>query len=371
MVRCPGDRRPARLARAATCSVGLLLALSAPGWAQADRLPCAIAAADSLSPSQQRSLRTFAREHAEAMSQGEGAEIDEARRSLLSPFDQCEGVTIGFRLAYGRELARDLRSLRDGPEAHRAVAALLIAGRIGTNEMIDVVRGGLDDARPGVRLAAAAAARTLVRSASPDPVRDRPAIDAMRAALEQLAQETDPRVATILSRAPGEAGGTPRHADAVREIARAMPEIVERFVPGGAGEPAERAAVLEALLIPGRDWLIQLDTGEQSAEVARATVNAAASAIAAAQRALPDALDADEPGDQIEAWARVVGIAESVMLLGVGLLEGDGEPARNTLAPAFEEAADTADPEPFDDAVFNWAARLDRAGLADAARALR
>lgn len=123
-------------------------------------------------------------------------EIKKARDLLLKPLQDAKTVSLAFRREFSGELLALLQSLAKDKNDLKASNALIIAGELATQSVVDILLNGLKDSRSSVRYAAAyGLARLFDACGKHDPAVTPDKLLAIVTALsEQFRKEADPRV---------------------------------------------------------------------------------------------------------------------------------------------------------------------------------
>ncbi len=188
---------------------GVLLvpaALARQGAPIDGRIPCALATQDSLSTADQKVVKDATEASLARLRSADAETSLRGRNEIVEPL-ACNGVTVAFRAAYTQALDSSLRELIRGTDLRLAANALLIAGKLKSSGAVPVLRMGLEDQRPAVRLAAASGFKELLAPplvGLPDRTID-PLLDALA---EALSKETNPNVGDVLVAALDAARGS-------------------------------------------------------------------------------------------------------------------------------------------------------------------
>lgn len=176
--------------------------LAAPAAAQIVSLPPALVSKVSeFTPAEIEQVSTFAIPHLQALGGDDPAARSRARAALADPA-RLPNASVAFRQVYSTRLLPRLRELVQGDEPAKVIAALDVAGAIGSIEGWQLIAPKLNDERLGVRLAASVASRSTLQSVSPrasalNPATANAIIDAVAA---RLVIEPDVQIADSLSR---------------------------------------------------------------------------------------------------------------------------------------------------------------------------
>jgi hypothetical protein len=326
----------------AILAVGLL---ACPTLAAVERLPDGINTTASLSSDQKQQVQRFVADQIERIRTGDAVAVEEGRRSLMSAFEGAE-PSIGFRLEFGRAAAADLRRLATGPDLHRAINAILVAGTCGSSETIDAIAPALTDRRPAIRTAGATALREVIATSTESRVRRDQGAQAVRTVGTALAKESDPIVALAFVAALEPARGTQFHADASTALGAAIGHMA-KSLPGPETDAGIRGA--EAIQRGVSLMFTRLIDPAQAGSITRdyqiAVIGAGAHALGYTARHAPDTIAADNP-DAITALGLLVAAAEQSILFGEARL-ADRAPVSGTLKSSFDQAVSTGDATAF------------------------
>jgi hypothetical protein len=335
-----GGRWALVLAAAAAIGLG-----TPPAIAAVERLPDGLNTTASLSSDQKSQVQRFVAEQFERIRTGDAVAIEEGRRSLMSAFEGAE-PSIGFRLEFGRAGAADIRRLATGPDLHRAINAILVAGSCGSSETIDAITPALADRRPAIRSACATALREVIATSTETRVRRDQGAQAVRTIGAALAKESDPVVALALVAALEPARSTQFHADASMAIGAAIGPLT-KALPGPTTDAAIRG--VEAVQRGVSLMFTRLIDPAQAAGVNRdylvAVVGAGNHALAFAARHAQQTIDDGNP-DAASALGLLVASAEQGILFGEARL-ADRAPESSALKAAFDAGVSSGDATDF------------------------
>ncbi len=220
-----------------------LLLLAAPlAAAQVERLTRDFVSASSISADERDALREWASAQLERLRTGDQPTREQARQSLLSPFDGRAQPSIAFRLEYARAIAPDIRRLVTDDSAPRAIAALLIAGKCGAPEMIDPLERALDDDRASIRGAAAAGLKDVILQVREGQLPGDSGARAADVLLDALADETDLNAASLYMIALAEARDSALHRTVAEGLADALPSLIDNLRPSVTPDTTGRTA---------------------------------------------------------------------------------------------------------------------------------
>lgn len=135
------------------------------GQAIAQTLPPGVSNAPSLAPAQIKQVQEFAQANLAKLKGTSISERETARDELVGALDAA-GISLSFRLAMSNALVPELLRLAPAPDDHTAVNSLRVAQSIGTPQAADVLKSGLEDKRPAVRIASARGLRESIRHAA-------------------------------------------------------------------------------------------------------------------------------------------------------------------------------------------------------------
>lgn len=342
-----------RFARVLGASVALVCAGVAP--AQVERLPEAIVTSSGLSAAEEAQIKQFVQSQFERLRSDDPGTVEDARRSLESPFERDE-PSINFRLAYERSLILEIRPLLNGGigggASQAVISGLLVAGRCGTPQAVDllgeVVAGRHPDA---VRTAAVAGLHEVLRGVPAGRVREEWGREGVRAVGQALADADNAILAKSCVIALSATERQAIHGDAARAIARAIPTLASRLAnQQEIEEPTRWAQVMQLSLRLISTHVLQVG-GRADAEFARSAVEAAGHAMAFAGARMsdagPEALASTGEGAQLAALLKQA--EQLAILAGRGLR---GATARQeALESAWNESLETGDEGAFEDAM--------------------
>ena len=150
-----------RIARMLIAALALA-AMSAPALAQFGTLPRSITETPSVSASQRAEIESFVSGRLEDATENDGLEAAEARRDLATPL-LTPGVSVAFRRAYDNALTPVFGGLDARADAGSAIAALRLAGELGTPDAVARIRSALSHDDLGIRVFAAGRAGRVFR----------------------------------------------------------------------------------------------------------------------------------------------------------------------------------------------------------------
>ncbi|MCK4872357.1 MAG: HEAT repeat domain-containing protein [Phycisphaerales bacterium] len=177
----------------------LLGCLLLPLSAVAQTLPAPIISSQSLDDQARQQLEQFVNAHMDRIASDDFQRRRDGRRALLAPL-QDPSATTAFRLAYSRIATPTLETLTDSDDPSIALGALMVLGRIATDDSVDTLLLSLRNGSPAVRYGAVNGLRqTFDVQVSAVP----PATlwKAVRRLAASLREETDPFVTRAVIRA--------------------------------------------------------------------------------------------------------------------------------------------------------------------------
>jgi len=310
-----------------------------------ERVPDGLTTATELSADQKQQVRKFVTAQVDRIKTGDAQAIEEARKSLMSPFIGAE-PTIGFRLEYGRAGASDLKRLARDKDVQRAINAVLVCGSIGTSEAIDAIADALKDPRPAIRGAGAGALREVIVTSAGSRVRSAQGTQAVKLVGTALATEKNSIAALALVAALEPVKQTEFHADGAAAVGGAMAALVV-VMPAPTSEAGVRGAeaiqrglgILFARMIdPGQASSLNLD-------YYKLVVGAGAHALGYASRHAEDVVG-NPTGDGAAELALVVSAAEQCVLFGEARIKNSA-PEKSSLKDAFDKSVSSGDASGF------------------------
>lgn len=170
--------------------------LALPVAAQTRDLPeNIVTSTESLSGDRLNTVREYASAALRDLRSDRASTRREARARLLRPLT-VDGVSVTFRLGYGRELVPALREMARESEETIAYNALVIAGELATDQASEVLVEHIDDERQAIRYGAAfGLARTFDAVANRAPAITRDQIRRLISLLgERIREEQEPWV---------------------------------------------------------------------------------------------------------------------------------------------------------------------------------
>ncbi len=139
---------------------------AAPAGAQFQAIPCEIVSGQALTGEQNALISSFTSEWSGRLDASEMVERLEARDMLLRPFNECDDVSVAFRVAMGKALQDRLSQLVRSDDERVVYDACQIAGRIGSSETMAPLNQAIRDERASVRAGAAVGFREMLESVS-------------------------------------------------------------------------------------------------------------------------------------------------------------------------------------------------------------
>lgn len=328
----------------------LALALTAPSsLAQVgdDRLPPEIRTATSISSSDSDTLRRFVDRHFESINSADLVGAQRARRALLNIFEEQTSVSIAFRIEFARITQDRIANMVRADDVQAAVFALHLAGKCGTQDLINgPLTSGIRDARAAVRSAAASGLREVFLGSGDAAARRAQAQQAIELLAAALAAEQDAVTAGAIASSLARTVGTPFHGFAAEAVAPAQ-NTLARSLRQKQDEINHWVPALQfATSIQFRRLIDPSAQNQPNFHRSVIEANLATLALISEQ-----ALDQDaELGQQdIERIADLVTAANQTALLATAALTSTS-PGRAELADAFRRSAMSDDPAPFREA---------------------
>lgn len=189
--------------RAAVLALAVAALAASPALAQVDQIPADIVRAQAgLTPDQARSLADYIGRHSGKLDAQDPQDIKADRSALIAPLAEAD-ASPSFRLEYSRAISGKLEQLAKNTRESVAISALVIAGRLGTDNGVAIAESQLARPEPAVRFAAASALATTIdalkrQSPAIQPERIDRTIEIVGKAIDA---ETDPSTLDALVRA--------------------------------------------------------------------------------------------------------------------------------------------------------------------------
>ncbi len=239
-----------RLLRSALLALGLCLA--APAFTLAQTLPAGVAQKSELSSTDTTQLGQWLGVHVPKLSSDDPREIKIARDAILLPLriglaTGGGGVSVSFRVAMQKELARSLPALAEDKRELVAVNALRIMGEIGHASLAPTLSGSLKDPRPGVCYAGLYSIRAMFDAGKTAPAITGATVSQLLGDLKALGRTTtDPRVLDGIILALDAAAAIPESAisnarDDSMETLAAIVQAQSKLI-GASDKPDEMTA---------------------------------------------------------------------------------------------------------------------------------
>lgn len=348
-------------ARVLRPAAALVLTIAVQAHAQPARLPIDFQSKSALTAADESVLGEFVADQVSRLSSDDPEASKAARQALHAPLDERD-ATVVFRLKYGELLEPRLTELARGQRPDVAVNALRLAGRVATAQSERTLRAGLQSTSPAVRFGAAVGYQELLRTVAGgaqtlgDAAVDR-AIDTLRDALKK---ETDAPTAEgmLLALGAGQFTGSGSTLG-VRAQLRACDALTDRFKQLSTDGPGDRGAAWAAAGLRGLDtayrtMLGQLQSGAggaQDAGFATAAGRASGHAMAYARNRLFSLAGDDSAAAERDALRRLVGAAETLLLLADGRNNPGARPQSRDLPAQWDQALTRGEPAWFEKAV--------------------
>lgn len=335
----------------ATFIVGLLaLTLTAPiSHAQVgeDRIAREIRSATSISSSDSELIRRFVDRQFEAINTGDLVAAQRARRALLNIFEEQGAVSIAFRIEFARITQDRIAAMIRGDDVQAAVTALHLAGKCGTQDLINgPLTAGIRDARAAVRSAAASGLREVFLGAGDTAARRAQAQQAIEMLAAALAAEQDAVTAGAIASSLARSVGTPFHGFAAETVAPAQNTLARSLRQKQDSINAWVPALQFATSIQFRRLIDP--SAQNSPTFHRSVIEANLSTLALiSERALDDDTALDP--QSIDRIAELVTASNQTALLATAALTSTS-PGRAELADAFRRSATSDNPAPFREA---------------------
>jgi len=243
-------------------------ALAAPALAQAYSVPAqlqGVVSRQNLDQAATQAVSDYVAPLVRDLRGGEPAAISIAREDLIAPLVASDDISVSFRLTYADALMPTLQALVGGDEVG-AIAAIRIAGELGTGQSVDLLIDALDAESPGVRYAGAQALGATLRLIA----EGNPAVQAERATgvIEVLSDlieaESDPLVVDAGVRAlDAVRNSAPLRQAAIEAAALAMIEQirVRRDRVAADANATEPAASMLRAIVAARGFFIAVGAG--------------------------------------------------------------------------------------------------------------
>ena len=336
----------------ATFILGLLaLTLTAPvshAQVDEDRIARETRSATSISSSDSDTIRRFVDRQFEAINAGDLVAAQRARRALLNIFEEQGAVSIAFRIEFARITQDRIAAMVRGDDVQAAVTALHLAGKCGTQDLINgPLTSGIRDSRAAVRSAAASGLREVFLGAGDTAARRAQAQQAIEMLAAALAAEQDAVTAGAIASSLARSVGTPFHGFAAETIAPAQNTLARSLRQKQDSINAWVPALQFATSIQFRRLIDP--SAQNSPTFHRSVIEANLSTLALiSERALDDDATPLNP-QNIDQFAELVTASNQTALLATAALTSTS-PGRAELADAFRRSATNDNPAPFREA---------------------
>lgn len=323
--------------------------------AQLDTIPAELTQMKTpLSGDQADVVRKYADRYLKQLEEAEGkaenASGDQAKQMLCEPLNRMN-VTTSFRFEYSKALISRVQKLSQSAEATTAIAALVIAGDLATDQALGVIEPQLSAKDEGTRLQAAAAMRRTfeaVKFTDPAVGPDR-LTSALAAVGGALAKETNPHIVYTLTEA-GIAGiriDRAGHEDVRSKAAVMLSDTLGQRIRELAGAVPEQQ-MLYAFVKAATEVRSALGaTGQLDATAAKAAAGFAGDLLLNISKVIEKGGLKAEPSDQNTERAVAVQLAQLseqiVALAQTKLQAGSAQPAPLGLANQLRTGSVQAD----------------------------
>ena len=308
------------------CVVGAcaLLGLGTAASAQVERLPASLASSTQLTIAQEQQIQGFVKAQFARLKSNDVTQVEDARKSLESPFADRESPSIAFRLAYGSQVAIELGPVlrADRGDTGTAVNALLVAGECGTPQTVellgDVLAGKRGPASPAMRAAAVAALHNVIREADAGRVRKDQGEQAVTFIARALAKADNAAFASACVIALGSTERELLHAKAAQQLGIALPELASSLRNAPKIEQPERweQSLQLGIQLIFRYILQAAGAGQMDPSLSKASIESGAQALGFVVTRLRDLGPAGlESTDELSRLLGLTNEAEKLMQL--------------------------------------------------------
>lgn len=313
-----------------------------------DRIPREIRSATSISSSDSDTIRRFIDRQFQAINSADLVASQRARRALLNIFEEQSSVSIAFRIEFARITQDRIAAMVRGDDVQAAVTALHIAGKCGTQDLINgPLTSGIRDSRAAVRSAAASGLREVFLGAGDTAARRAQAQQAIELLAGAFASEQDAVTAGAIASSLTRAVGTPFHGFAAEAVAPAQNTLARSLRQKQDSVNAWVPALQFATSIQFRRLIDP--SAQNPPNFHRSVIEANLSTLALiSARALDD--DASLDQRNIDRMAELITALNQTALLATAALTSTS-PGRAELADAFRRSATSDDPAPFREAL--------------------
>jgi len=314
---------------------------------------CTMATKQAFDAGDQSAIQSLVGSAAGELASEDPAVSQRGRDRLLAPL-QCPGVSVAFRLEYGKAVEPAMAPLVNADSDRVAVNALRVLGELRTSGSIRLLGQALQSNRSVVRFGAASGFRTLL--ASPDAGFPEREIDrALGSLRDALTAERDPLVADAVVVALASTGASP---DARTRAMRMASEAVAlrlkdmRTQHVNAATEAWARIAYRAVFTAQQTLIDDLGRGKTDQDFAKASSLLGGQTLAFARRIATQAGSGIDPVLR-QDLAGAVGSAEALLIFSHNAL------AQNRVPPAdlkglFEVGTGDGNLQPFDNAVAAW-----------------
>ena len=241
------------------------------GWGAPPSSITRLSGNSTFTEEQQAAVRSYAEYWTNelAAASDDRAEVRAIRQRILSPFSGVS-TSPAFRRLYGNAVAAGLEPVLEGDDDHLAVNALIILGKLDTEEalrtLVSYSAAGRRGRTPVLRLTAARSAAETIRHVQVTPISMRQITRAARDLADAAREETEPSVlphqlSAILAADRRDLDEESR-ATARQAFADALANVVDRASADPANGDLERIRLLAAThraLVDVRDHYLRLD----------------------------------------------------------------------------------------------------------------
>ncbi|MCA9292686.1 MAG: hypothetical protein KDA20_02600 [Phycisphaerales bacterium] len=307
---------------------------------------------ETLSTSQKSQIEAFVSGQVGAIVRADAPEAAYAAQDRLVELMQSGPISVEYRQEITKSVS-PLEPLVGGADAFKAVSALMVAGELAVRPADRMIKAGLNDDREAVRVAAAGAAKRMLRILAASPNQQffrQPGFGLQEALATALKGEASPLAARAMLHA---LASTPDDTEFFVKGAEQMAGALEAVAARLRAMPLDQSlspAWSETLLWglgASRQALFEANPDRQVSNQAKKSAARMSGLILAMVKA-KTAQGADDAG-RLE---RVVSAAEQVLLLVEANLSGSA--GTQAVAPAFKEGADGGGWDRFADAVDAW-----------------
>lgn len=324
---------------------------------------CAMAAKQAFGADDQQQIGALVASAAQELGSDDASVSQRGRDRLLTPL-LCPGVSVAFRLEYGKAVEPAMAPMVTAQNDRVAVNALRVLGELRTSGSIRMLGQALQSDRAVIRFGAASGFRTLLSSSDagfPEREIER-ALDAVRGALQR---EQDAQVADALVVALASTGASPdARTRAMGMMAETVAGRLKSLRAGAMGDaaPVWTALAYRAVFVSRQALIEDLGRGGVNNDFARSGAVLAGQVLAMARELVSDP-GARAQSSLMQDLGGAVGVAEGLAVFSHNALTQQRINETN-LRGSFESAVASGNPAPFVEAVGAWigpAGRLTKA----------